>query len=158
MSSRHSLRKLTRNHSSHSMRVTCERAFSPSTRRDARFYMRATVTSWRKVSSPIPTSPTMSSPYPHPLPPSSAPGGSPPPSSSYPTSRPVVDPLAFDDVHGLGGSRGGAPRTEAQTGEDITEGSNRPRRTRFEDTNDIPRVKDTTGEKVTESFEMFLER
>lgn len=99
----------------------------------------------------------MSSPYPQ-FPPSSAPGGSPPPSSSNPTSRPVIDPLAFDDVHGLGGSRGGAPRTEAQTGEDITEGSNRPRRTRFEDTNDIPRVKDATGEKVTESFEMFLEK
>jgi len=32
------------------------------------------------------------------------------------------------------------------------------RRARLEDTADIPRVKDATGEKVMESFSLFLEK
>lgn len=102
----------------------------------------------------------MSSPYAGAYPPSSAPGGTPGNDSSL-QSRPAIDPLAFDDVHGLGGSRGTAngrgPRTEAQTGEDITERPTR-RNTGHPDPSAIPRVKDDTGDKVMESFEMFLEK
>lgn len=97
----------------------------------------------------------MSSPFPYP--PSSAPGGTPNQSSLQ--SRPMIDPLAFDDVHGLGGSRGDnnrTPRTEAQEGEDVVQRP--PRRTGNVDTSTIPRIKDTTGEKVMESFELFLEK
>ncbi|ORX33768.1 MCM2/3/5 family-domain-containing protein [Kockovaella imperatae] len=108
----------------------------------------------------------MSSPYPGSIPPSSAPG---PASSSLPQSRPMIDPLAFDNVHGLGGSlpgvngagagSGGGAGAGAEVGEDITGAGNRRmgRRARFEDSNDIPRVKDVTGDKVMESFAMFLE-
>ena len=45
---------------------------------------------------------------------------------------------------------------EAEVGEDIS-GQRRGPRRRIEDIHDIPRVKDTTGEKVTESFASFLE-
>lgn len=99
----------------------------------------------------------MSSPYPDfpAYPPSSAPGGTPrADEDSSLQSRPAIDPQAYDDVHGLGGSR---PRTEAQTGEDIV--PRPPRRIGAGvDISTVPRVKDTTGEKVMESFELFLER
>lgn len=99
----------------------------------------------------------MSSP-PYGLPPSSAPGGT-PHSSPLPQSR-TLDPLAFDNVPGLngtlpgGGLDGGVEDTE--TGQAPRRGGGR--RARFEDTADIPRVKDATGEKVMESFALFLEK
>lgn len=116
------------------------------------------------LSSPARLS-TMSSPR-QPLPPSSAPGGSPPgtpQSSSLPQSRPVIDPLAFDDVHGLGGSRpsgGRAARTEAQTGESTEEGGNYPprRSVRVQDKTNIPQIRDATSEKVMGEFRKFLSR
>lgn len=100
----------------------------------------------------------MSSPYPNPLPPSSAPSGTPNSASSF-AGDSQLDPLLFEHVHGLGGPHDAIPagsRTEAQTGEDTDDGPRRPRNTRFQEV--IPPVKDTTGDKVTESFEMFLER
>lgn len=102
----------------------------------------------------------MSSPAPYP--PSSLPAGT-PQSSSLPQSRPVIDPLAYNDVHGLGGSlpngAAGAAVDEADTAEDLT-GTSRRRgaASRFNDTEAIPRVKDATGEKVMESFALFLEK
>jgi DNA replication licensing factor MCM6 len=96
------------------------------------------------------------------LPPSSL-GPATPGSSSLPTSRPIIDPLAFDNVRGLNGSiptaNGGTGDAEAEVGEDIT-GRRRGtgRRNRLEDTDGIPRVKDATGEKVMESFALFLEK
>ncbi|OCF45399.1 minichromosome maintenance protein 6 [Kwoniella heveanensis CBS 569] len=108
----------------------------------------------------------MSSPYPGAFPPSSAPGGT-PQSSSLPQSRPLVDPLAFNDVHGLGGSLPGARGSRqaangddagSQAGEDNTDGTRRgPRRARGVDPESIPRVHDQTSEKVMESFAIFLE-
>ncbi|WRT67336.1 uncharacterized protein IL334_004306 [Kwoniella shivajii] len=107
----------------------------------------------------------MSSPYPGAFPPSSAPGGS-PNSSSLPQSR-TLDPLAFDNVRGLGGSIPGATGAGpgvngdegSQAGEDNTDGTrNAQRRARSGvDPDSIPRVKDATGEKVMESFALFLE-
>ncbi|RXK36244.1 minichromosome maintenance protein 6 [Tremella mesenterica] len=93
----------------------------------------------------------MSSPFPGGYPSSSAPT---PQSSSLPTSRPVVDPLAFDNVRGLRGSPAGVEEAE----EEGTGGRRGPgRRARFDDVADVPRVKDATGEKVMESFALFLE-
>lgn len=103
----------------------------------------------------------MSSPAPYP--PSSLPAGT-PQSSSLPQSRPVIDPLAYNDVHGLGGSipngAAAAGVEEADTAEDLTGNSGRRRgaASRFNDTEAIPRVKDATGEKVMESFALFLEK
>ncbi|WWD09922.1 hypothetical protein V865_008052 [Kwoniella europaea PYCC6329] len=102
----------------------------------------------------------MSSPYPGAFPPSSAPGGS-PNSSSLPQSR-NIDPLAFDNVRGLGGSIPGATGQGdegSQAGEDNTDGTRAAqRRARGGvDPESIPRVKDATGEKVMESFALFLE-
>ena len=100
----------------------------------------------------------MSSPYPGSMPPSTGPG---PASSSLPQTRPMIDPLAFDNVRGLGGSLPGANANGAapEAGEDITGTTRRiGRRARFEDQADIPRVKDATGEKVMESFALFLEK
>lgn len=101
----------------------------------------------------------MSSPSHAGLPPSSAPSAT-PNSSSLPVSRPIVDPLAFGNVRGLGGSlpnnAGAANGSEA--GEDIAGQRRGGRRARLEDTENIPRVKDATGEKVMESFALFLEK
>ncbi|ORY28278.1 putative DNA unwinding-related protein [Naematelia encephala] len=96
------------------------------------------------------------------LPPSSAPGAITPNSSSLPQSRPIVDPLAFDNVRGLGGSLPNDVSREGGPGEDITGNERRRggaggRRNVPEDTDAIPRVKDATGEKVMESFQLFLE-
>lgn len=87
-----------------------------------------------------------------------------PNSSSLPQSRPMIDPLAFDNVHGLGGSLpngNAASRPTANgsvAGEDITGVRRGGQRTGFQDPDAIPRVKDATGEKVMESFALFLEK
>ena len=96
---------------------------------------------------------------------------SPPPSSmpidqSTPHSESLnqsnFDPLAFDSVPGLNGTlpgqRGGAGEAveDTETGQAPRRGTGR--RARFEDTADIPRVKDQTGEKLMESFALFLEK
>lgn len=93
------------------------------------------------------------------FPPSSGPvGGT--PNSSLPQSRPIVDPLAFDNVRGLGGSQDNGDRDgsmdvdETATGRGPRRGARRAR----VDGDDIPRVKDATGEKVMESFALFLEK
>ena len=57
----------------------------------------------------------------------------------------------------------GSSRRPLANGEDAVEdimGDRRRggRRARFEDTDAIPRVKDATGEKVMESFAIFLEK
>jgi DNA replication licensing factor MCM6 len=74
------------------------------------------------------------------------------------------DPLAFDSVPGLNGTLPGQ-RSRADAGEAVedTETGQAPRRgtgrrARFEDTADVPRVKDQTGEKLMESFALFLEK
>ncbi|KAL7424232.1 MCM DNA helicase complex subunit mcm6 [Cryptotrichosporon argae] len=94
----------------------------------------------------------MSSPAPY-----STPGPyTPAPTSPQTTAQSRFDPLAFDNVRGLGGSRPTA--NEAQTGEETGDAPRRPRRVGQQgDIEAISRVKDTTGEKVMESFEMFLE-
>ena len=87
-----------------------------------------------------------------------------PSSSSLPQSRPIIDPLAFDNVRGLGGSlpNGNGPSrplgAASEAGEDITGTRRGGRRARLEDTDAIPRVKHATGEKVMESFALFLEK
>lgn len=100
----------------------------------------------------------MSSP-PAPFPPSSAPGGT--PRSSAPQSRPVIDPLAYDDVHGLGGSRANN-RQEATEGEATEENGQQPRRQRAprngNNMEEIPRVRDVTGEKIMDDFQTFLDK
>ena len=76
----------------------------------------------------------------------------------------MIDPLAFDNVHGLGGSLpngNAASRPTANgsvAGEDITGVRRGGQRTGFQDPDAIPRVKDATGEKVMESFALFLEK
>ncbi|TYJ58147.1 hypothetical protein B9479_001243 [Cryptococcus floricola] len=110
----------------------------------------------------------MSSPPNLNFPSSSAPAGSPPPSDAG--QRPIVDPLAFNDVHGLGGSiPGGGPNghrsPNGSPGGSEAEEDGPPRggrrgrgaRAGRVDPDSIPRVKDTTGEKVMESFVLFLE-
>ena len=88
-----------------------------------------------------------------------------PNSSSLPQSRSIIDPLAFDNVRGLGGSlpSGSGPSrpvaNDSEAGEEPLSVRRRGgRRARFEDTDAIPRVKDATGEKVMESFALFLEK
>lgn len=84
-----------------------------------------------------------------------------PSSSASNGSRPAIDPNAFDGVRGL---RGTNPADEAEEVDDVNEGprsrggrgAGRAARNNMVD--DIPRVKDTTGEKVMESFMVFLEK
>ena len=78
-----------------------------------------------------------------------------PHSSSLPTSRPIVDPLAFDNVRGLRGSLPGPDEAEE---EGVVRRGGAGPMARREDQADVPRVKDATGEKVMESFALFLER
>lgn len=100
----------------------------------------------------------MSSPYPSsaaPLPSSSA--------GPNTSSRPIIDPLAFNNVRGLQGSipgaNGTAPRAdEAEEVDELTGRRRGPGRAARIAVDDVPRVKDTTGEKVMESFAMFLEK
>ncbi|OXH40157.1 minichromosome maintenance protein 6 [Cryptococcus neoformans] len=82
--------------------------------------------------------------------------------SSPPGNRPIVDPLAFENVHGLAGSLPGARNGDGDGSEAEEEGAVQGGRGRRQvrrglDFDDIPRVKDTTGEKVMESFVLFLE-
>ena len=106
-------------------------------------------------SCPLTFPANMSSPAPYNFPPSSAPGGT-PHSSSLAQSR-VIDPLAFDNVRGLNGTRAESADVEdTATGAAPRRGGGR--RGGLEDVNDIPRVKDATGEKVLESFALFLEK
>lgn len=90
-----------------------------------------------------------------------------PTTATTPTgSRPMLDPLAFDNVRGLAGtqsaidarSRGGYDAEEAE--EDNGEGTARRARRgpAGVDVSSIPQVKDTTGETVMESFAIFLEK
>ena len=93
-----------------------------------------------------------------------------PPSATSPTqSRPIIDPLAFDNVRGLAGTQSsiGAHNRNRANGYDAEEaeednGDEGVRRARRGPTgvnvDDIPRVKDTTGEMVMESFALFLEK
>lgn len=83
--------------------------------------------------------------------------------SSLPGNRPIVDPLAFENVHGLAGSLPGARNGDGDGSEAEEEGAVQGGRGRRQvrrglDFDDIPRVKDTTGEKVMESFVLFLEK
>lgn len=96
------------------------------------------------------------------FPSSSAPVDSPRRSSS-PGNRPIVDPLAFENVHGLAGSLPGARNgnggaSEAEEEGAIQGGRGRRQGRRGVELDAIPRVKDTTGEKVMESFILFLEK
>jgi hypothetical protein len=104
----------------------------------------------------------MSSPGPYnsSLPPSSAPIDPGTPRSSLSQSlgqSRILDPLAFDNVPGLNGTQPGAANEAV---EDTATG-NAPRRggmrRRFEDTADIPRVRDPTGESIMTQFAKFLE-
>jgi DNA replication licensing factor MCM6 len=92
-----------------------------------------------------------------------------PPSATSPTqSRPIIDPLAFNNVRGLAGTQSGIDaRSRNGNGYEDEEaeednGDETTRRTRRGPTgvnvDDIPRVKDTTGEMVMESFGLFLEK
>lgn len=112
----------------------------------------------RATSGPI----DMSSPGPYnsSLPPSSAPIDPGTPRSSLSQSlgqSRILDPLAFDNVPGLNGTQPGAANEAV---EDTATG-NAPRRggmrRRFEDTADIPRVRDPTGESIMTQFAKFLE-
>jgi hypothetical protein len=88
-----------------------------------------------------------------------------PPSATSPTqSRPIIDPLAFNEVRGLQGtqsaidarSRRGGSEAEEDNGDGTVQ---RPRRgPTGVNVDDIPRVKDTTGEMVMDSFALFLEK
>lgn len=83
--------------------------------------------------------------------------------SSPPGNRPIVDPLAFENVHGLAGSLPGARNVDVDGSEAEEEGAVQGGRGRRQgrrglDFDAIPRVKDTTGEKVMESFILFLEK
>lgn len=92
-----------------------------------------------------------------------SPGSQPNPSSSLPTgSRPALDPNQFDGVRGL---RGTNPADEAEEVDEVNgpggsrgRGRAAGRQARNNMVDDIPRVKDTTGEKVMESFAVFLEK
>jgi len=73
--------------------------------------------------------------------------------TSTPRSRQTrtIDPLALDDE----GSND-APQGEGEAEEDNGTSTRRRTRARNQRQDDIPVVKDATGEKVLESFEVFL--
>jgi hypothetical protein len=75
-------------------------------------------------------------------------------SSSLGGSRPI-DPLNYQDVHGLGGTAEGRRPTN-----EIVMDDNAPplRRTRFEDRSNIPLVRDRLGEQLQDQFQNFLEK
>lgn len=90
--------------------------------------------------------PSSSSPPRHTsLPPSSAaqPSGIGSRNGTPKRSKPVADALAFGDE-------------DAEDGEQQNTGARRRNRTRPQQINDIPIVKDAVGESVRESFETFL--
>lgn len=105
----------------------------------------------------------MSSPSHLGLPSSPAQGLTSPNSSSLPQSRPIIDPLAFEDVRGLGGSRQNGPPIDGsvdgeEDGAADTGRTRGPKRNTGIDVQNIPRVKDATGETVMKSFIAFLEK
>jgi DNA replication licensing factor MCM6 len=95
----------------------------------------------------------MSSPFP--LPPSSAPYATSPADEGnslplgHTANLPILDPLGFTSNQVRDNSNGG-----------LEEGAQRRvgRRKLREDLDSVPRVKDTTGEKVMERFASFLEK
>lgn len=96
------------------------------------------------------------------FPSSSAPGGTPGPtpvaSSSLGGSRPI-DPLNYQDVHGLGGTaEGRRPTRELDMADNTDENRRTQPRPRFEDRSNIPLVTDEVGENVQKRFEQFLEK
>jgi DNA replication licensing factor MCM6 len=103
----------------------------------------------------------MSSPAASLFPPSSAPGGSPESSSLPQQSRQIIDPLAFDNVRGLAGTqngdgfRGHADEAEEDNADGAATRRRRVRRGQ-DDLDAIPRVRDTTGEQVADTFKDFL--
>jgi hypothetical protein len=85
-----------------------------------------------------------------------------PRSENSPTpTREILDPLAFNDVRGLAGTPAGArdrngSEAEEDNGDEVVR---RPRRgPTGVNLDDIPRVKDDTGDKVMDSFVLFLEK
>jgi hypothetical protein len=62
------------------------------------------------------------------------------------------------NANGEANGRNGAARDEAIDEDEAGQGGNRRRARpkRYRDTEDIPRVKDETGERVREQFELFL--
>lgn len=72
-----------------------------------------------------------------------------------------MDPLAFNNVRGLAGTPAGArdrngSEAEEDNGDEVVR---RPRRgPTGVNLDDIPRVKDDTGDKVMDSFVLFLEK
>jgi len=83
-----------------------------------------------------------------------------PRSENSPTpTRDIIDPLAFNDVRGLAGTAGArrnGSEAEEDNGDDVVR---RPRRgPTGVNLDDIPRVKDDTGDKVMDSFVLFLEK
>lgn len=87
-----------------------------------------------------------------------------PPSATSPTqSRPIIDPLAFNSVRGLQGTQSAIDARSRHAGSEAEEDNGdetvqRPRRgPTGVNVDDIPRVKDTTGEMVMDSFALFLE-
>jgi len=85
-----------------------------------------------------------------------------PRSENSPTpTRETLDPLAFNYVRGLAGTPAGArdrngSEAEEDNGDEVVR---RPRRgPTGVNLDDIPRVKDDTGDKVMDSFVLFLEK
>lgn len=109
----------------------------------------------------------MSSPFP--LPPSSAPYATSPADEGnslplgHTANLPILDPLGFTSNQVRDNSNGGLPGvrvTAPRDDEAEEEGAQRRvgRRKLREDLDSVPRVKDTTGEKVMERFAGFLEK
>lgn len=76
---------------------------------------------------------------------------------------PVLDPLGFTNDTAGGMPNGRNARDAADDGEDDEDDDGAPTRRRArrrvrEDLDNIPRVKDATGEKVMERFADFLEK
>jgi hypothetical protein len=79
-------------------------------------------------------------------------------SSSLGGSRPI-DPLNYQDVHGLGGTaEGRRPTNEIDMADNTDDNAPPLRRTRFEDRSNIPLVRDRLGEQLQDQFQNFLEK
>ncbi|BEJ12361.1 hypothetical protein CspHIS471_0208210 [Cutaneotrichosporon sp. HIS471] len=103
------------------------------------------------------TSPAPPSHFPSSLGPDGTPGRTPVPSSSFGGSRPI-DPLNYQDVHGLGATaEGRRPTRELDMVDETGETKRTQPRPRFEDRSNIPLVVDEVGVRVQRQFESFLE-